>query len=88
MHLVRYREAIDHLMAMPPSLPADFTPDVTRRAGLSTALLQGRTWLDPVEVSALGGLCDTGRCSYSWPVMPTKRLRQPARSSPVAVRSQ
>ena len=37
MHLVRYREAIDHLMATPPSLPQDFTPDVTRRAGSSTA---------------------------------------------------
>ena len=28
MHLVRYREAIDGLMETPPSLPADFSPDV------------------------------------------------------------
>ena len=33
MHLVRYREAIDHLMATPPSLPQDFTPDVIAARG-------------------------------------------------------
>jgi acetyltransferase len=55
MHLVRYREAIDHLMAMPPSLPQDFTPDVTTaRRIINGVIAAKRTWLDPVEVS---GLC-------------------------------
>ena len=32
MHLVRYREAQEALMATPPSLPVDFQPDVAARA--------------------------------------------------------
>ena len=32
MHLVRYREARDALMATPPSMPADFAPDVAAAA--------------------------------------------------------
>ena len=54
MHLVRYREAIDHLMEMPPSLPVDFIPDVTAaRRIIKSVIAENRTWLDPVEVSAL-----------------------------------
>jgi acetyltransferase len=54
MHLVRYREAIDHLMAMPPSLPQDFIPDVTAaRAIINNVIAEKRTWLGPVEVSDL-----------------------------------
>ena len=33
MHLVRYREAQDDLMATPPSLPQDFEPDVAAARG-------------------------------------------------------
>ena len=36
MHLVRYREALDALMATPPSLPQDFKPDVTAVAQRSS----------------------------------------------------
>ena len=64
MHLVRYREAIDHLMATPPSLPQDFTPDVIAARGVvEGAIAEGRTWLDPVEVSRLFA-------AYSIPVTP------------------
>src|SRR6516164_7626293 len=54
MHLVRYREAQDALMATPPSLPKDFSPDVaTARAIVKSAIAAGRTWLDPVEAMHL-----------------------------------
>src|SRR5215510_6728592 len=54
MHLVRYREAIDTLMATPPSLPQDFAPDVaTARLVIENALHDGRSWLDPLEITRL-----------------------------------
>src|SRR5262249_2669744 len=54
MHLVRYRQAIDTLMATPPSLPQEFTPDVgAARATVEGALCAGRGWLDPVEIARL-----------------------------------
>ena len=54
MHLVRYREAQDDLMATPPSLPQDFKPDVAAaRAVVAGAVQRGRTWLDPIEMTRL-----------------------------------
>jgi acetyltransferase len=54
MHLVRYRQAIDALMATPPSLPQDFEPDVaTARAIVDKALREGHRWLDPIEIADL-----------------------------------
>ncbi|MXN66223.1 GNAT family N-acetyltransferase [Stappia sp. GBMRC 2046] len=54
MHLVQYTEAKTHLMAAPPSLPSDFKPNAEKaRAIAAGALEQGRTWLDPAEVSAV-----------------------------------
>src|SRR5262245_33482791 len=54
MHLVRYRQAIDALMTTPPSLPQDFTPDVaTARVLVENALREGRSWLDPIEITNL-----------------------------------
>jgi acetyltransferase len=54
MHLVRYREAIDALMATPPSLPHKFAPDVaTARLIIENALRDGRSWLDPLEITRL-----------------------------------
>ncbi|RVU21152.1 bifunctional acetate--CoA ligase family protein/GNAT family N-acetyltransferase [Methylobacterium oryzihabitans] len=54
MHLVRYREAQDDLMKTPDSLPRDFSPDVTAaRRIVAAALAEGRTWLDPQEVTGL-----------------------------------
>jgi acetyltransferase len=64
MHLVRYRQAIDALMATPPSLPQDFAPDVAAaRAIVKDALRQGRSWLDPVEITRLFGC-------YALPITP------------------
>src|SRR5690242_2500283 len=54
MHLVRHREAIEALSAVPPSLPADFVPDVaSARAIVQAAVADGRRWLDPGEVKRL-----------------------------------
>jgi acetyltransferase len=54
MHLVRYREALDALMATPPSLPQDFKPDVAAaRAVVESAVRGGRAWLDPIETTRL-----------------------------------
>jgi acetyltransferase len=51
MHLARYREARDLLMATPPNLPEDFAPDVTAVRPLIDAVLrEQRTWLDPIEL--------------------------------------
>lgn len=64
MHLVRYRQAMDALMATPPSLPQDFAPDVAAaRRVVDTALREGRSWLDPVEVAQL---C----AAYAIPITP------------------
>lgn len=54
MHLVKHREAREALSAVPPSLPADFVPDVAAaRAIVGTAVAEGRRWLDPAEVKRL-----------------------------------
>lgn len=54
MHLVRYREGLEALMETPPSLPQDFTPDLTTaRRIVNQVIEQGRTWLDPVELTGL-----------------------------------
>ena len=64
MHLVHYREAIDGLMEVPPSLPADFTPDVTTaRRIVKEAVSEDRTWLNPIEVCGL-------MAAYSIPITP------------------
>jgi len=54
MHLVRYRQAQDALMKVPPSLPETFSPDVAAaRETVKSALAEKRRWLDPVEVTKL-----------------------------------
>jgi len=54
MHHVRYREAQDQLIATPPSLPAEFQPDLIRaRRTVAEAIAEGRRFLDPLKVSAL-----------------------------------
>ena len=51
-HLAQYRESRDLLMATPPNLPQDFTPDVAAvRPIIDGVLRDNRTWLDPVELS-------------------------------------
>jgi acetyltransferase len=54
MHLVRHREAIAALSAVPPSLPGEFEADVAAaRRVVTTAIAEGRRWLDPIEVNNL-----------------------------------
>ena len=71
MHLVRHREAIDALMATPPNLSSLFTPDVVAaRTVIKTALAEGRSWLDPVEIAALFA-------AYEIPMVPTLAASDP-----------
>lgn len=68
-HLVRYREAIDALMETPPSLPADFAPDVAAaRRIVDGAVKAGRRWLDPIEVFQLFS-------AYAIPIAPITLAR-------------
>jgi acetyltransferase len=54
MHLVRYRETHELLMATPPSMPQDFAPDVAAvRPVIDCALHEKRTWLDPIEMTRM-----------------------------------
>ncbi len=54
MHLVRYKERLEALMATPPNLPQDFAPDVAAaQRVIEGAVRDGRTWLDPVETTRL-----------------------------------
>lgn len=52
MHLVRYRQSRELLLATPPNLPQDFAPDAGAvRSVLDRALGEGRTWLDPLDLA-------------------------------------
>jgi acetyltransferase len=78
MHLVRYREAQDALMATPPSLPADFSPDLAAaRAVIEGALAAGDKWLDPVAATRL-------LAAYAIPVAPALLARDPDEAAAVA----
>ncbi|MCC6780878.1 MAG: bifunctional acetate--CoA ligase family protein/GNAT family N-acetyltransferase, partial [Hyphomicrobiales bacterium] len=75
MHLVRYRESLDALMATPPSLPRDYKPDVAvARAVVAQAVARlptgARAWLDPVEITHL-------LSAYQLPVAPAVLARDP-----------
>jgi acetyltransferase len=65
MHLVRHGEIVRTLMETPPSLPRDFSPDVSSaRRLIQQVMSDERKWLDPIEASALL------RC-YGIPTVPT-----------------
>jgi len=69
MHLVRYREAIDALMETPPSLSADFVPDVdAARRVVARVIGEGRKWLDPLEIGELFA-------AYCIPIVPALLAR-------------
>ncbi len=54
MHLARHAIAQERLMATPPSLPKDFTPEpALARAIVADALAKGATWLSPIDVAAI-----------------------------------
>lgn len=78
MHLVHHDEAIRDLMQTPPSLPADFAPDVAvARRVVETAIADGRNWLDPLEAVQLFG-------AYQIPIVPTLLAATPADAESVA----
>jgi len=69
MHLVRYRRALEALMATPPSLAQDFKPEVAAARGVvETAVRRGSTWLDPIEITRL-------LAAYSIPIAPALLAR-------------
>ena len=69
MHLVRYREARDLLMATPPNLPEDFAPDVAAvRPVIDAVLRDDRAWLDPIELTRV-------LSAYGIPVAPAALAR-------------
>jgi acetyltransferase len=71
MHLVRYRQARDLLMATPPNMPTDFAPDVAAvRPVIEGVLRERRTWLDPIEITAV-------LSAYSIPITPAVLARDP-----------
>jgi len=54
MHLVRHREAVEALAQVPPAMPDAFAPDTaTARQIVTDAIVDGRHWLDPVEIKRL-----------------------------------
>ena len=71
MHLARHREAMDALMAIPPSISQSFTPHPEpARKIIANALAENRSWLDPIEIAALFK-------DYSIPMVPTLAARNP-----------
>jgi len=54
MHLVRHREVVEALAAVPPAMPSSFAPDVAVARGIvARAVVEGRSWLNPVEIKRL-----------------------------------
>jgi acetyltransferase len=79
MHLVRYREGQDALMATPPGRPSNFTPDVGKaRRIVRQAVEDGRVWLDPIEIAALLN-------AYAIPVASVALARNPDEAVAAAV---
>jgi acetyltransferase len=71
MHLVRYREGQDALMATPPTLPADCAPDVTRARDIVRKAVEARrAWLDPLEIAEL-------MAAYAIPIASVTLARDP-----------
>jgi len=80
MHLVHYREALEALMAMPPSLPQDFRPDAAAaREIVQKAVQSGRTWLDPTASARL-------LAAYAIPIAPALLARSPDEAAAAAAR--
>src|SRR4029077_12969825 len=78
MHLVRYGEVQESLMAAPPSLPTDFAPDVAAaRDIVQSAVRAARTWLDPIEITQL-------LSAYSIPAAPAVLARDPDEAKEMA----
>lgn len=78
MHMVKWRQAREALMAAPPSLPVDFAPNTAKaRAIVQQAISRGHSWLAPVEISALLE-------AYDIPIAPARLARTPEEAAEVA----
>jgi acetyltransferase len=78
MHMVKWRQAREALMAAPPSMPVDFAPDTSKaRAVVQQAIARGNSWLAPVEISALLE-------AYDIPIAPARLARSPEEAAEVA----
>jgi acetyltransferase len=54
MYLVQHREVVATLTQVPPAMPNEFTPDIDAARGIvAAALVDGRQWLDPIEIKRL-----------------------------------
>jgi acetyltransferase len=64
LYLVKHREAMDALMAIPPDVSSLFTPDTeAAKKIVGNALKENRAWLDPIEVAGLSA-------AYAIPMVP------------------
>jgi acetyltransferase len=80
MHLVRYREAREDLMATPPSLPQDFAPDVNAaRTVIDAAVSDDRTWLDPTRQCVCLRLTVSPPILLCWRATPMRLRLSPVR---------
>jgi acetyltransferase len=82
MHLVRYRESRQQLMATPPSLPQDFAPDTAAVRPIVDAALRDRSadqqvWLDPIEITKL-------LSAYGIAITPASLARDPDEAAAAA----
>jgi acetyltransferase len=54
MYMVRHREVVEALAQVPPAMPVEFAPEIdTARQIVTTAIAEGREWLDPIEIKRL-----------------------------------
>lgn len=78
MHLVRYADGRDMLMAAPPSLPGDFQPDPeTARDVVRMALSRGQQWLTPPEIHRM-------LAAYGISQVETRLARNPQEAASIA----
>src|SRR5262249_10523549 len=75
MHRVRYRRNRELLMETPPARPDEFAPDAAAvRRVISTALADGKSWLDPAEYGAV-------LAAYGIPLVPGRLAEEPGEAS-------
>ncbi len=78
IHMVKWRQAREALMAAPPSMPVDFAPNAAKaRAVIQQAIARGHSWLAPVEITALLE-------AYDIPIAPARLARSPEEAAEVA----
>jgi acetyltransferase len=78
MHLVKHRETMEALMATPPDVSSLFRPYVdAARTIVGTALSEGRSWLDPIEIADLFK-------AYDIPIVPTLAASGPDEAAALA----